>query len=245
MIMRLAQTAAERARSLKERDSTDDFSHLRAVLFDLDGTLVDSEAQVAAAACEALSAFGHDVSVDQLAPHLGPPLVDTYMALLGVDRDEARTMYQEYLRIYTAEYVPETKAISGAEALLDSLRDRGLPIALVTNKVEELGRAVVEVMGWEERFGIVVGADTTHEGKPGPAPALHALRHLGVPPGEAVLIGDSPADMGCAVNAKLRAGIAVPGFSSTRPKSIDLMREAGATHFCDDLLAVRALLLGV
>ncbi|HJN92937.1 MAG TPA: HAD family hydrolase [Dehalococcoidia bacterium] len=240
MIMRLAQTAAERTRSLTSRGSNDDFADLGTVLFDLDGTLVDSEAQVAEAACEALKAFGHDVSLDQLAPYLGPPLVETYMEMLGVDREEARTIYQEYLRIYMTQHVPNTQPISGAEALLDSLRDRGLPLALVTNKVEELARAVVEVMGWEQRFGIVVGADTTHEGKPGPAPALHALDALAVPPGEAVLVGDSPADMGCAVNTKLLAGIAVPGFQSA-----DRMREAGATHFCADLIGVRALLLGV
>ncbi len=239
MIQRLAKSEAERRRTLATRAATDDFSELRAVFFDLDGTLVDSEAQVIEAACRTLAAFGHEDSVDGLPPLLGPPLVDTYMELLSIDRDEARTMYREYLRIYSSEYIPETQPMTGAVEVLDALRERGLRLALVTNKVEEAGRAVIEVMGWEDRFETIVGADTAAKGKPDAAPALHAAAVVGVEPGQAVLVGDSPADMGCAANAKLRAGVAVPGM-----KSEELMREAGATHFCPDLPAVRALLLG-
>ena len=237
MVVRLAEEHFRR-RSMT-RLNEPDFSELAAVLFDLDGTLVDSIGQVGEAAAEAVRNLGYEATPEQILRVLGPPLVDVVGQLLGVDRAESKRIYREYLRVYAEKYIPQTPPMPGAVPLLDALADRGLPVAVVTNKVEEAGRAVVEVLGWEERFFTVVGNDTAERAKPHAAPALHALQLIDVPPARAVLVGDSAVDMSCAVNAGLHSGIAVRGLTSEAA-----LREAGATHYCADLSAVFALLMG-
>jgi phosphoglycolate phosphatase len=214
-----------------------DFSELGAVLFDLDGTLVDSLPQVGEAAAEAMRNLGYEVTPEQILSVLGPPLVDVVGGLLNIDRDDSKRVYREYVRVYAEKYIPRTRAMPGALSLLDALVDIGLPLAVVTNKLEEAGRAVVEVMGWEARFFTVVGNDTAARPKPHADPALHALQMIDVPPERAILVGDSAADMGCAVNAGLRSGIAMKGLTSEAA-----LREAGASHYCSDLAALLVLL---
>lgn len=240
MIVRLAVADAERRRSLAMRSDHDDFSDVRAVLFDLDGTLVDSEAQVAAAAVEALAVFGLKATEAEILSRLGPPLADLLVEMYGITLEEARRIYREYMRVYAEKHIPQSQPMPGAVALLDALAAREMPLAVVTNKVEEGGRAVVEAVGWAERFVTVVGADTAPRAKPHADPALFALEAMGAEAGVAVLVGDSAADMGCARNAKLRAAIGVEVLSDA-----EHLVAAGATHVCADLLEVRGLLLGV
>ena len=236
----VARLAAEhlRRRSMTQTNEPD-FSELGAVLFDLDGTLVDSVPQVGEAAAEAVRNLGYEATPEQILSVLGPPLVDVLEELLNIDRDESKRIYQEYVRLYAEKYIPRTPAMPGVIPLLDALANGGLPVAVVTNKLEEAGRAVVEVMGWEERFFTVVGNDTAERAKPHADPALHALQLIDLPPEHAVLVGDSAADMGCAVNAGLHSGIGMKGLTSEA-----VLREAGASHYCSDLSALFTLLMG-
>ena len=241
MIARLARAAARRTRVLDAdglRDG-DALTDLQAALFDLDGTLIDSESQVVAAAVEAIEGAGHSIDPDALMIAMGPPLTPVMQEMLAISAAEARSIYQEYLRIYMERYVPRTQPMPAAENLIDALRARDVHIAIVTNKVEEGGHAVVEMLHWESRIDLVVGADTAARAKPHAEPAQHALEFFGVAPQDAVFVGDSPADVGCAAAAGLRAGVGLVGSTD-----VDSLRAAGATHICADLLEVRALLVG-
>jgi HAD superfamily hydrolase (TIGR01509 family) len=209
------------------------------VLFDLDGTLADSDPLIAAAVVESCAHYGYRVTAEEVTPHIGPPMVVMLQQMLPIGPEWAETITGDYRERYLDRFMPRTPPLPGARALLDGLRARGVPMAIVTNKNEDGGRALVRILGWERLFEVVVGVDTTGRGKPAPDPVLHALGALGAAPGAAAIVGDSPADMGAGRAAGLRAVIGLAGR-----KPADALREAGATHVVADLDAVAALLAG-
>ena len=207
------------------------------VLFDLDGTLADSEPLIAQAVSESCAAFGHTVLPEQVAARIGPPMPVMLQSLLPIDLDEALAIYDEYQRLYNGTFVPRTQPLPGAVALLDALRARDVPMAVVTNKNELGGKVLVEAMGWTSRFEVVVGMDTAAQAKPAPDPALHALAVIGATVAEAAFVGDSEADMGCGAAAGMAAVIGIAG-----PRKRDALVAAGGTHMVEDLSGVSALL---
>ena len=125
----------------------------------------------------------------------------------------------------------------GADALLDTLRDRGVPLALVTNKAEALAGAVLDLFGWRDAFTVLVGHDSSTSHKPHPEPALMALAGLACEPQHAAFVGDSVSDMKCGRSAGVATVVGLAGTSTP-----DELLEAGATHVCHDLAEVLALL---
>lgn len=211
-----------------------------AVLFDLDGTLSDSEPFVAVALQRTLHAFGYDVSLDRVLAELGPPLQPMLETLAQTPFNPAQidAMREEYLRHYNAT-LPQIAPLPGAVALLDALRARGAAVALVTNKREDGAHEQLAAMGWSDRFDAVIGADTAGAAKPDAAPAREALRRLGAAAADAAFVGDMEPDMACA----LAAGVAWR-IGYTRARTPDVLRSAGATHLCAHLDDVHALLVG-
>jgi phosphoglycolate phosphatase len=215
----------------------DPVSGLRAVLFDLDGTLADSEPLIAQAVSESCAVFGYAVEPGQIVERIGPPMPVMLQSLLPLAVDEAQAIYDDYQVRYNRSFVPRTQPLPGAVDLLDALRDRDAALAIVTNKNEVGGTILVDALGWTDRFSVVVGMNTTPHAKPAADPALHALRALGVSAAEAAFVGDSEADMGCAAAAGIRAAI---GIASLRER--EALQAAGATHIVEDLDAVATLL---
>jgi len=139
---------------------------LRAVLFDLDGTLADSEPLIAQAVSESAAAFGYELSSGDVIPRIGPPMPIMLQQMLPIGPDEAQTIYEEYQRRYNSRFVPQTQPLPGAVEILASLRARDVAMAVVTNKNEFGGKVLVEAMGWTSLFRVVVGMDTAGAGKP-------------------------------------------------------------------------------
>jgi len=213
---------------------------LRAVLFDLDGTLADSEALIAEGIRQALAEHGYDVTHQQVMDILGPPMTEMVRILVGpVPDDEYKSIRAAYDRNYHEVQLPNIPPLPGATALLDALGERGIPMAIVTNKVERGGHEQLAAMGWTHRFATLIGADTAARSKPFADPALLALERLGVSPDGAAFVGDTGADMECgtAAGIPVRIGIA-------RVRTPDAMRAAGATHVAETLDEVGAVLLG-
>ena len=209
-----------------------------AVLFDLDGTLVDSLQTIAEAMVVALRTFGYETNVQHLIPLIGPPM-EVLARDLGASADEAARINAEYLRLYHNGYVQRTPEHAGATALLDRLAAAGIVLGVVTNKVEEGARLVIEVRDWTSRFGVIVGRDTPNAAaKPSPDAALHALRILGVPPERAAFVGDTEFDVRCGRAAGMSHVIAVEGN-----RTADFLRAEGATHLVQSLEQVGVLLL--
>ena len=210
----------------------------QAVIFDLDGTLADTEPLVIGCMLETINAAGHPVVREQLLRYIGPPLPIMLNHMLGLSLEQAQPIYLDYLERYRRDYMPRTTPLPGAEPLLDALREARAPLAIVTNKREDAGRQTVELLGWSQRFVTIIGADTAAAPKPDAAPILLALQRLGAAPADAAIVGDTESDMGAGRNANLAAAIGLEGV-----RNADHLRQHGATHTAATLTEVSQLLL--
>lgn len=210
-----------------------------AVLFDLDGTLVDSLQLIAQAMARVLVEDGIDTDPERLLPLIGPPM-EVVARQLGVSPEESPRLGEAYLRLYHDQYVRQTPERAGASALIERLVAAGVALAIVTNKVEASARELLQIEGWTAHFGAVVGRDTPGAAaKPAPDPAWHALRLLGVAPERAAFVGDTEFDVRCGRAAGCRYAIGLEGH-----RAPDFLRAEGATHVFGTLEEVGTLLLG-
>jgi HAD superfamily hydrolase (TIGR01509 family) len=210
----------------------------QAVLFDLDGTLVDSLPTIGAAMSAALKEFGHHIDVATIIPQIGAPMPVLAAELTGASEDEAEQINERYLSLYYDDFIQKTKPFDGATELLDRLSAAGVALGVVTNKNEHGAHMMVEIQGWKPTFDVVVGRDTTARPKPWPDGTLHGLQVLGASPEQAALVGDTEFDMGAGRDAELRYNL---GMLGARDEA--RLREAGATHVFETLPAVGDLLL--
>ncbi|MEM9708851.1 MAG: HAD-IA family hydrolase [Pseudomonadota bacterium] len=175
----------------------------RAVLFDLDGTLVDSLPSIVGAANALLADLGAEPITDALgASFVGwgeRVFLEKLIAARGLSAD-AEALRQPYLTHYE-DLARETRAIPGTREALDSLKVDGVLLGLVTNKPRApLGPSLVAA-GLDGLFDIVIAGDDLPKRKPDPAPLRHAMAELGVE--RAIYVGDSPVDSEAAARAGL------------------------------------------
>lgn len=208
------------------------------VLFDLDGTLVDSLPTVAAAMSRALGDFGHDIPAREVLPRIGAPMPVLAAELTGVTPEVAEQMNERYLELYYDKFIETTRPLAGASNLLTRLRDSGVPMAVVTNKNEDGALRMVKIQRWESFFQAVVGRDTTPRPKPWPDGSLFALERLGVPANRGAFVGDTEFDMQTGRDAGLRYRIGLLGA-----RTVAELEVSGATHIASDLDAVGTILL--
>jgi phosphoglycolate phosphatase len=202
---------------------------VRAVLFDLDGTLLDSAPDLAAAANRMLAELGlapRDPAV--IATYIGkgiPRLVErTLTGALDATADAA--LFARALPIYERYYAEESGRRSvpypGVVDGLRMLREAGLPLACITNKAERFTVDLLERTGLNGFFGAVVCGDTVARKKPDPEPVLAACARLGVRPAEALMIGDSANDVQAARAAACPVWCVPYGYNEGRPvESLD------------------------
>ena len=203
---------------------------LRAVLFDLDGTLVDSEPLAIEALLAAAHRHDHGLTADVVMKHPGAHFAAMLMAELRVTEEEAEAVCATYDEIFLEEAVPRIAALPGANELVAQLARAGTSLGIVTNKPLPLVEAVLATLGWDVHFQVTVAHGMAAENKPSPAPAFLALERLGRGATETVFIGDTAGDMACGRTAGLRAVIGVGGTSTA-----EVLFAAGATHFCRSL----------
>lgn len=208
------------------------------VLFDLDGTLVNSLPTIAEAMSRTLGDFGHEVAPDAILPLIGAPMQTLAQQLTEVSDEVAAEMYERYLRLYYDEFIQTTQPLTGASELLDRLGAAGARLAVVTNKNEHGGKLMVEILGWERHFDVVVGRDTTPHPKPAPDGPLHALAALGVTAEDAAFVGDTEFDMAAAQSASVGIRIGLLGA-----RSATQLEASGATHIVETLDEVDAIIL--
>ncbi|HTE87026.1 MAG TPA: HAD family hydrolase [Dehalococcoidia bacterium] len=212
---------------------------LDAVLFDLDGTLIDSAAVTAAAIIETLADFGCCVTLEQIQANGGRALRGWFTGDLDLAPDVAEAAYWRYVDTMTAR-AAISSPMPGAGPLLEALQRRGVPMALVTNRLTRIVLPIIQAAGWSGYFTVIVGQETAARTKPAPDPALYALEALGVPAGRAALIGDSEAGIRCGASAGI--GLLI-GLADERVAPT--LTEAGVTHICRTLDEVRNILLSM
>jgi len=186
------------------------------VAFDLDGTLADTAADLAAALNHALGAMGRPLvppeSVRHLVGHGARALLRRGLAT-GGEATEALVDegFPHFIDYYAANICRGTRRYEGVEAALDALAAEGAKLALCTNKPERLTRLLLEALGWDERFDSVVGGDTLAVRKPDPAPLHAAIARAGG--GTSAFVGDSITDADTARAAGIPFVAVSFGFS--------------------------------
>lgn len=172
-------------------------NNVKAVLFDMDGTLIDSAPDLLAAinhVRERLDLPPRDLSeqrhiVSRGAAHmLSVGLED----IDGYDEEAARRAFLDY---YTENYWVNTRPYDGVEQVLAWLAQHDFPWGVVTNKSRRFAEKVMDKAGWNGQSGVLVCGDTLSVAKPDPAPVRHACEALGVEPARAVMIGDDERDI--------------------------------------------------
>lgn len=188
----------------------------RSVVFDLDGTLVDSTVDIAGALNLALVPLGgRPLLPAEVAPMLGDgvaALVSRAAGLSGVDPDGAvdlAAVARHYLAEYRSRPVVDSTLFAGVQDALAALDAADVPMAVCTNKPEAIARQVLEGLSVAHHFPVVVGGDRIERSKPYADHLWLALSELGADPATSVLVGDSPVDEQCARAADV-AFLAVP-----------------------------------
>lgn len=186
----------------------------RAVLFDLDGTLVDSIPDIATGINGMLSAMGYPtLSTQRISTFLGKGmdhLIHLTLAEVNPEKkstdDEFTTARTLFSKHYHAALEPSTSVLfPGVIEGLDAFKAANCLLAVVTNKPIEFVPALLKQMGIDSYFEVILGGNSCTEKKPHPMPFLHACDLLGVAPTDALVIGDSSND---SIAAR-RAGIDV------------------------------------
>ena len=180
------------------------------VIFDLDGTLVDSSHDIAHALNRMLATRGlGTVTAGQVEPLLGEgalSLVGGIHALLdtGADPAQIREDTASYLARYAEEPVRDSLLFRDARPALVALTARGTVLGVCTNKDHDLAVQVLRGLGIADHFGCVVGGDDLPVRKPDPEHLLAAVRALGLTPESVLYVGDSVIDAECAERAGIR-----------------------------------------
>lgn len=174
---------------------------MRVAVFDLDGTLADTSADLIAAANAALIAAGHQAMLDPVRDRAEAFAGGRAMLTAGVSRNGARFTeaemarhYESLLGSYAEAIAVHTRLFDGVERALAALATRGWTLSVCTNKPEALAVALLAELGLSERFAAVLGADTLPWRKPDPRHVLETIRRAGGAPDRAVLIGDTIND---------------------------------------------------
>lgn len=214
----------------------------RTIVFDLDGTLADTAPDIAAALNHALAQLGRRIlpldMVRTMVGHGGKVLVERGLtATGGAEALELATGYAAMIAYYETHVCDHSQPYPGVVAALDALRDRGVALAVCTNKPEHLARGVIDRLGWRDRFAAIVGGDTLAATKPDPAMLHLAVEQAGG--GPAAMVGDSITDVQTARAAGLPC-IAVSFGYPDRPAD-QLGADAVIDRF-DDLLPTLARL---
>lgn len=210
---------------------------LPAVLFDLDGTLIDHFAAIHRCHAHAMQALGLPApTLEAVRRAIGRGLEDAIRDLAG-SANVARLL-PLYLEHWRATAHDDVALLPGADELLASLRARGTRLGVLTNKRGEAARAVCVHLGVAPQLDGIFGAEDTPWLKPDPRFAAHALAALGAASAETVLVGDSVYDLAAARAAHLRfLGVTTGTHSEAE------LRAAGATEVFPTLEALAPALL--
>lgn len=186
----------------------------RGVLFDLDGTLLDSAPDMLATANQMRAARGLGLLT---LTQLRPVVSKGSRAMLGVafpelSSEERDARVPEFLQRYEALIGRHSELFAGIEAMLEALEAAGTRWGIVTNKPEYLARLILPQLGWEQRCGVLLGGDSLPERKPHPLPLRVAAERLGVSVGECVYVGDDERDILAARAAPMPSIAALWGY---------------------------------
>jgi len=201
---------------------------VRAVAFDLDGTLLDTLPDIAAAADLMLADLGRPpAGADTVRRYVGDGIGRLTKRLLTSDMEaeppadtfaRARELFESH---YRTTFTVRTVPFPGVEEGLRRLAQQGLKLACVTNKAESFTVPLLQATGLDAYFDLVLSGDSLPRQKPDPLPLLHCARRFGALPGEILMIGDSANDTRAARAAGCPAFCVPYGYGAQDVRELD------------------------
>lgn len=214
---------------------------IKAVIFDLDGTVLDTLPDLNACMNEALEKFGCPrISMEETRRYVGHGgLRFAELSLPEDRRAQAEHFYKDvYCPVHFACKNTLTKVFEGEADCLAALRAAGIKLAIVTNKSQPAATALAQTLLAPYGFSVVFGNRDGIPVKPDPASTFEVLKQLGVSPAEAVFVGDGDTDVQTAANAGMRCVSVLWGY-----RSREQLVRAGASLFAESFSQLKEMLL--
>lgn len=199
-----------------------DWHRVRAMVFDMDGTLLNTEQVIVQAASDTLQHLGHaPLPAGYHMPNMFGTAADLMTDVLHArglplppgGKAQAGSLFE---RFYAAQPPGVAPLYDGVLPWLQAAQSRGIALAVCTNKQHALALKGLQAAGILDMFAVVTGRDSCGIPKPRPEPLLHTLSHLGVQAADAVFFGDTHADAACAQAAGVRFAWFSAGFGTAR-----------------------------
>jgi phosphoglycolate phosphatase len=203
------------AKKMSNQDNR--FSDVRALIFDLDGTLIDSKLDLALSVNATLAEMGRaPLEHDQIFGYVGQGALALISRALGdgASDEECQHALKFFIHYYTEHKLDNTVLYPGVREALDSLN--GMPMAVLTNKPVRVSRLILEGLGVAGHFRVVYGGNSFERKKPDPMGVDSILREFGAAPAQVMLVGDSEIDVQTARNAGTWVCGVTYGFGSHR-----------------------------
>lgn len=212
---------------------------IKAILFDLDGTLLDSAPDLVASLNHLRAGLNLDaIPVDHLRHFVSRGAAGLINAGMPPCDDETFASWRSsFLEHYEQNSYVHSAPFDGVQSVLSELNVRGIPWGIVTNKMEYLCFPILEKAGWKAEASCVVCGDTVGKIKPHPAPVLAACREIGVQPEDTLMVGDDLRDMEAGRRAGCKTAFALYGYSDGDSQS-DIIGDAARLSALQDVLAL-------
>jgi phosphoglycolate phosphatase len=201
---------------------------LRLIMFDLDGTLVDTVQDITDALNFALKPYGlNSLTVEDTIKIVGEGVSRLVEKVLPIEKLHLKSdVMNRFLGYYSEHLIDNSKEYPYIKETLENLT--GCKKAVISNKREDLSKKLLEELGLSEYFDLIIGSDTAGERKPSPVPVLYVVAKLGLSPEESVIVGDSNYDMEAGKRAGVRTIAVTYGY---RPRE----NLIGADYIIDDI----------
>jgi phosphoglycolate phosphatase len=215
------------------------------VVFDLDGTLVDTAPDLTNALNDALVRRGHrpipQETIRQAVGFGARVMIEDALRLAGAEEDIDQ-MLAEFLVHYEANIAAESRPFPGAVASLETLAATGAKLAVCTNKREHLSRKLLGELGLQHYFHSIAGRDTFSVSKPHPGHLTQVIEQAGGVPSRAIMIGDSDVDLRTAKDAMVPSILVSFGYA---PRALEeFAPHAIIDHFDELVPSINAILGG-
>ncbi len=175
------------------------------VLFDLDGTLIDTNKLIMDSFKYTYrTCLGIEVSEQDILKCYGEPLIVT---LKRYSEEKADEMFRTYIEYNESRHNDTVNIFEGVKELLEELDSQGCSMAMVTSKRKKIALQGLELFDIKKHFDVFVALEDTEQHKPNPAPVVKALELLEAHPSEAIMVGDSVFDIHCAHGAGVKAAL--------------------------------------
>jgi len=210
-------------------------THIHAVIFDVDGTLIDSNDAQARSWVDALKEFGYSVPYEKVRPLIGMGGDKVLLETIGVQKDseKGKQISKRRSEIFKEKYLPTIQAFPGAQELLNRMREQGLKLAIASSAQPDELRSLLQIVGAADLIEDKTSSEDAKRSKPDPDVMQVALKRVGYPPNEVVMIGDTPYD----IEAARKVGVGTIAFRCGGWSDSDLAGAIAIYNDPADLLA--------